>query len=208
MALPKRIFVTGSSTDIGKTVVCGVLVAGLQAHYWKPVQTGLIIGTDTNWIKRHTDIPLFRVHEETYRLQEPLSPHAAAALEDVDIDLNAFALPEVPAEESLIVEGAGGILVPLNRQHFMLDLIDALAIPVVLVVDSRLGTINHTLLSVIQLRRRGISIAGVVMNGPKNQGNRDAIEFYGDVEVLAEIEPMAELNPASLADCFTQCFSA
>ena len=208
MALPTRIFVTGTSTDIGKTVVSGILVAGLRAHYWKPVQTGLNAGTDTDWIRRHTAIPESRIHRETYSLQQPLSPHAAAVLEDVEIKLDAFAIPDVPVDEFLVVEGAGGIMVPLNRQHYMLDLIKSLDIPVLLVVDSQLGTINHTLLSLLQLRRCGIAIVGVVMNGPKNQGNRESLEFYGEVPILAEIEQLTDLNPASLEICFQQCFKS
>ena len=208
MALPTRIFVTGTSTDIGKTVVSGILVAGLRAHYWKPVQTGLNAGTDTDWIRRHTAIPESRIHRETYSLQQYLSPHAAAALEDVEIKLDAFAIPDVPVDEFLVVEGAGGIMVPLNRQHYMLDLIKSLDIPVLLVVDSQLGTINHTLLSLLQLRRCGIAIVGVVMNGPKNQGNRESLEFYGEVPILAEIEQLTDLNPASLEICFQQCFKS
>ena len=207
MALPTRIFVTGTSTDIGKTVVSGVLVAGLRAHYWKPVQTGLNEGTDTDWIRRHTAIPESRIHRETYSLQQPLSPHAAAVLEDVEIKLDAFAIPDVPVDDFLVVEGAGGIMVPLNRQHYMLDLIKSLDIPVLLVADSQLGTINHTLLSLLQLRRCGIAIVGVVMNGPKNQGNREALEFYGEAPILAEIEQLTDLNPASLEICFQQCFN-
>ena len=208
MALPTRIFVTGTSTDIGKTVVSGILVAGLRAHYWKPVQTGLNAGTDTDWIRRHTAIPESRIHRETYSLQQPLSPHAAAVLEDVEIKLDAFAIPDVPVDEFLVVEGAGGIMVPLNRQHYMLDLIKSLDIPVLLVVDSQLGTINHTLLSLLQLRRCEIAIVGVVMNGPKNQGNRESLEFYGEVPILAEIEQLTDLNPASLEICFQQCFKS
>ena len=208
MALPTRIFVTGTSTDIGKTVVSGILVAGLRAHYWKPVQTGLNAGTDTDWIRRHTAIPESRIHRETYSLQQYLSPHAAAALEDVEIKLDAFAIPDVPVDEFLVVEGAGGVMVPLNRQHYMLDLIKSLDIPVLLVVDSQLGTINHTLLSLLQLRRCGIAIVGVVMNGPKNQGNRESLEFYGEVPILAEIEQLTDLNPASLEICFQQCFKS
>ena len=105
------------------------------------------------------------------------------------------------------MEGAGGVLVPINEQHYMLDLISRLAIPVLLVSDSQLGTINHTLLSVRQLREYDIPIGGVVMNGPKNQGNKEAIEFYGNVEVLAEIQPVEEITPATLAQCFDDTFT-
>jgi len=206
MPLPSQLFVSGTDTDIGKTVVSGVLVAGLKARYWKPVQTGLRDGTDSDWIRARTGIPAHYVFPETYTLEEPLSPHAAAALEDVHIDLDDFSLPRVPPGEALIVEGAGGIMVPLNKDHYMLDLVKRLGLPVLLVATSGLGTINHTLLSLAQLRRSDIEIAGVVMNGPRNPGNREAIERYGAVDVVAEVEPLDELNSSSLAACFEQCF--
>lgn len=206
MTLPKRIFVTGTNTDIGKTVVCGVLVSGLRAHYWKPIQSGLIDGTDTDWIVEHTDIPQTQIHKETYLLQQPLSPHAAATIDNVEITLEAFSLPTIPDEDFLIIEGAGGVLVPINEKHFMLDLIETLGAPVLIVADSELGTINHSLLTIRQLRERNIEIAGVVMNGPQNQGNKEAIEFYGEVEVIAEIEPLEELSAAALAECFIKNF--
>jgi dethiobiotin synthase len=206
MTLPNRIFITGTNTDIGKTVVSAVLVAGLRAHYWKPIQSGLIDGTDTNWIQAHTDIPQSHIHKETYSLQQPLSPHAAAVIDNIEISLDAFSLPVLPEEDFLIIEGAGGVLVPINKKYFMLDLIEKLGAPVLIVADSELGTINHSLLTIRHLYDRNIEIAGVVMNGPQNQGNKEAIEFYGNVEVIAEIEPLKELNPETLADCFTRSF--
>lgn len=206
MTLPNRIFITGTNTDIGKTVVSAMLVAGLRAHYWKPIQSGLIDGTDTNWIQAHTDIPQSHIHKETYSLQQPLSPHAAAVIDNIEISLDAFSLPVLPEEDFLIIEGAGGVLVPINKKYFMLDLIEKLGAPVLIVADSELGTINHSLLTIRQLYDRNIEIAGVVMNGPQNQGNKEAIEFYGNVEVIAEIGPLKELNPEALADCFTRNF--
>jgi dethiobiotin synthetase len=206
MALPKRIFVTGTSTDIGKTVVSAILVAGLRAHYWKPVQTGRSLGTDTVWVAEHTGLPALHFHKETYSLEAPLSPHAAAAMEQVTIALDAFALPAVPSDASLIVEGAGGLMVPLNDSAYMVDLIKRLDLPVILVASSELGTINHTLLSLLELRRQAVPVVGVVMNGPRNAGNRDAIERYGEVPVLAEIEPLTSLDGAALAHCFRRCF--
>lgn len=206
MTLQNSLFVTGTNTDIGKTVVSAVLVAGLRANYWKPIQSGLIDGTDTDWIQKHTDIPQSHIHKETYALQQPLSPHAAAVFDNIEISLDAFSLPVIPEEDFLIIEGAGGVLVPINEKYFMLDLIEKLGSPVLIVADSELGTINHSLLTIRQLRDRKIKIAGVVMNGPQNQGNKEAIEFYGNVEVIAEIEPMEELNPEGLADCFTRNF--
>lgn len=207
MTLPPQLFVTGTNTDIGKTLVSGVLVAGRQAHYWKPVQTGLTEGaTDTDWIRAHTGIAEQQIHAETYRFGEPLSPHAAARLDGAAIDLAAFQLPSLPEATPLVVEGAGGVLVPLNDHHFMLDLMKQLALPVLIVADSRLGTINHTLLSIMALREAQVEIAGVVMNGPENPGNRAAIEGYGQVPVVAEITPLEAISLVSLADCYRSSF--
>jgi len=206
-ALPPRLFVTGTDTDIGKTVVSAVLLAGTEGYYWKPVQTGIIESSDTDWIREQTGLPESHFFPETYRFQQPLSPHAAAALEDAHISLDRFAMPVTPDTEVLIVEGAGGVLVPLNETHFMLDLMMKLAVPVLVVADSGLGTINHTLLSLESLRRADLDILGVVMNGPKNSGNRQAIETYGRVPVLAEITPLDEITPRTLKGCFRRCFT-
>lgn len=204
---PRKIFITGTGTDIGKTVVSAVLMMGFQGKYWKPVQSGIIETVDTDWIQEKTGFSPSHFFPETYRLTRPLSPHAAAALDGVKIRIDAFVLPEVGEWETLIVEGAGGIMVPLNENEFMLDLMKKLDIPILLVTLSGLGTINHTLLSLDQLRRHKLNILGVVMNGPKNQGNREAIEKYGNIPVLCEIEPLSEINPQTLLDCFNRCFA-
>lgn len=206
--MPPQLFVTGTNTDIGKTVVSAILVAGSQGRYWKPVQSGIIETSDTRWIREKTGLPESHFYPETYRLKQPLSPHAAAALDGVQISLDRFEMPTLPETETLIVEGAGGIMVPLNDEHFMLDLMKKLDIPILLVADSELGTINHTLLSLAHLRRNNLAVLGVVMNGPKNPGNREAIERYGDINVLAEIEPLPEITPRSLKDCFRRCFGS
>lgn len=207
MSLPRQLFITGTGTDIGKTVVSGVLVTGQSADYWKPIQTGYRLGTDSEWIRQHTGVADAKIHQEAYSFSEPLSPHEAAALENATIDLDQIVLPTVTQDTPLIVEGAGGVLVPLNRDTLMLDLILQLKLPVLVVADSQLGTINHTLLTVNQLKQSGVAVAGVVMNGPKNPANRDAIETYGGVRVIAEIEPLEQINPDTLAACFRENFS-
>jgi dethiobiotin synthase len=181
-------------------------MAGLPAVYWKPVQSGLEQGTDTEWVRRTTGLAEDRFVPETYRLKAPLSPHAAAALEGVWINLEGFHMPATDPSMHLIVEGAGGIMVPLNQEHTMLDLMVRLGLPVLLVARSILGTINHTLLSVEQLRRHGVEILGVVMNGPKNIGNREAIEHYGKVPVVAEIEPLQDLEKQCLSGVCARFF--
>ncbi|RLA03488.1 MAG: dethiobiotin synthase, partial [Gammaproteobacteria bacterium] len=121
--LPKQIFVTGTGTDVGKTVISAILVAGLNAKYWKPVQCGLDNPTDSQWIQQKTAVPESFIFKEAYALQQPLSPHAAAELEDTEILMSNFTLPDVHHDEHLIVEGAGGIMVPLNKDKLVLDLI-------------------------------------------------------------------------------------
>ncbi|MDY6881882.1 MAG: dethiobiotin synthase [Desulfatiglans sp.] len=205
--LPKEIFVTGSDTDVGKTVVSGILLAGLGAEYWKPVQSGTEEMTDTEWLKEKTGLPRQYFHQETYRLKRALSPHASAAQEGIRLDIKAFHLPERDRSRHLVVEGAGGLMVPLNEECFILDLIKSLNIPVLLVTSSRLGTINHTLLSLEQMRRHHLDLLGVVINGPKNPSNRDAITHYGKIEILAEIEPLTEITPQTLKRAFERYFT-
>lgn len=203
---PPTLFVTGTDTDVGKTVVSAVLAAGLQAEYWKPVQSGSAAGTDTGWVKAHTGLPDDFFHPETYSLPLFLSPHAAAARAGEHIDLAAIALPERRRAAHMIVEGAGGIMVPLNARETMADLMVQLGVPVLLVARSTLGTINHTLLSLGKLRHLGLPVFGVVMNGPRNEDNRRAIETFGQVRVCAEIEPMGRITPQRLRETFLRSF--
>lgn len=189
-------FVTGTDTDVGKTVVSAWLAARLGASYWKPVQAGTEGETDTQTVKRLAELPEARIFSETYVLPEPLSPHEAARRAGVSIRLDDFKPPET--DEPLIVEGAGGLLVPLNDTEFVIDLAADLHLPIVLVARSGLGTINHTLLSLEALRRRGLVIAGVVMVGPESVHNRAAIERYGKTQVLAEIPWFDTLDSKAL----------
>lgn len=204
--LPSKLFVTGTGTDIGKTLVSAVLMAGTRGCYWKPIQSGIEETTDTQWIKAVTGLPENHFWPECYRLHQPLSPHAAAALDGVHIDLAAIRLPVSKLSQHLIVEGAGGLMVPLNEHHFMLDVIIQCQLPVLLVAASGLGTINHTLLSLEMLRRHHIEIAGVVLNGPLNPSNRHAIEYYGQTSVVAQIEPLPLVNASVLQRLFIDHF--
>lgn len=198
---PSAFFVTGSDTGIGKTVVSALLTLGLNGSYWKPIQSGLEEETDTQFVKRVTGLPETHFIEERYRLSEPLSPQASSAIDGVEIHMNDFRLPRYITGH-LIVEGAGGLLVPINNEEMIIDLIRHLKLPVLLVVRSELGTLNHTFLSLEALRSRKIPVFGVVMNGPKNPGNREAIENYGDVEVIAELEQLEEVNSVRLQNTF------
>jgi dethiobiotin synthetase len=206
--LPPSLFITGTGTDVGKSVVAAILMAGARGCYWKPVQSGLAPSSDSEWVQRATGLPAAHFLPETYRLRNPLSPHAAAALDGVRIDLSAFKVPALPAPGHLIVEGAGGVLVPLNARHFMLDLIEQLNLPVIVVASSLLGTINHTLLTLQVLGGRRVSVAGVVLNGPADESNRQAIEHFGEVPVVAQIEPLPAITPEVLRKTFHRHFTA
>jgi dethiobiotin synthase len=205
---PKRLFVAGTDTEVGKTLVAAMLVAGLNGYYWKPIQSGTDEGTDTRWIREKTGLPGDQFFPEAYRLRGFMSPHAAAALENVRIDLESIRMPNPGPSKHLVMEGAGGLMVPLGDQWLMIDLIKHLAAPVLLVARSGLGTINHTLLSLEKLKTSGIEVVGVVMNGPTDESNRRAIEHFGKVRVLAEVEPMAEINAETLKDLFEKYFAA
>ncbi|MFM7428023.1 MAG: dethiobiotin synthase [Elainella sp.] len=198
---PDHFFVTGTDTNVGKTVTSAMLTLGLNAAYWKPVQSGLEPITDTDYVRQVTQLDESHFLPERVRLTEPLSPHASAAIDGIEISLADFQLP-TSTQSHLVVEGAGGLLVPLNDRDFVIDLIKRLDLPVCLVARSSLGTINHTLLSIAALRRAEIPILGVILNGDKNPGNRAAIAHYGQVPILGELEPLAQVNPATLKQAF------
>lgn len=203
---PDRFFITGTDTGVGKTVVSAILMAGLRASYWKPIQSGLEGVTDTEWVRQATGFPKNCFYPETYRLSQPVSPHAAAAMDGVSIRLEDFHLPPVVPNSYLITEGAGGVMVPINGHQMMTDLIKWLDLPVMVVARSTLGTINHTLLSLEKLCSEGIDVLGVVMNGPRNPINRNAIESFGRARVLAEIEAINQWDARTLEAAFWRCF--
>jgi dethiobiotin synthetase len=194
---PRGLFLTGTDTDIGKTVVAAWLMSGLGMDYWKPVQSGLEGETDTEAVRRLTGLPDERFHSSAFETRTPASPHLSARLDGVEIRMNSFLLPDSP--RPVLVEGAGGLLVPLNDDALMIDLIVQLGLPVVLVARSGLGTINHTLLSVEALRSRNLPLVGVVMNGLPNEPNREAVETYGRVPVIGQLPHMDDLSADSLA---------
>ena len=206
LLFPQSVFVTGTDTGIGKTLTAAVLTAGLSAEYWKPIQCGFDGGTDRSWVFQKTALPENHFHPETYLLKHPLSPHAAARLEGVRIDLDRINAPHPSGGRRLIVEGAGGLLVPLNERHTMIDLIKKLGFPVILTARSGLGTINHTLLSLRELERNRIEVLGVVLNGLSNPPNREAIEQFGRVRVLAEIGPLSKIDFPTLNKIFNEQF--
>ena len=193
------VFVTGTDTGVGKTLVSACLVKAWQASYWKPVQTGLADEAgDTATVAHLADVPPDRLSPPRHAFRAPLSPAAAAALEGAAIDLADFRLPESPGRP-MVVEGAGGILVPLADRVLIIDLIARLGLPVLVVARSGLGTINHTLLTLEALRARGLPPVGVVLCGSANPGNRAAIEHFGAVPVVAELTLLPRVDAAAVA---------
>ena len=156
-----KLFITGIGTEIGKTVCSAVLVQHFKADYWKPVQSGDLHHTDSHKITAWTDYTI--CYPETYRLQLAASPHQSAREENIQIDLDNFQLPET--DRPLIVEGAGGLMVPLSDNRFIIDLIDLLNLPAALVIRNYLGCINHSLLSIMALQQRNIKLKYLILNG-------------------------------------------
>jgi malonyl-CoA O-methyltransferase len=197
MPVPAGIFVTGTDTGIGKTIVSACLVHRWSADYWKPVQTGLAEDEADSVTVARLAGAAARIHPPRHEFRAPLSPEAAALLEGRSVALDDFALPASP--RPIVVEGAGGVLVPLGGGALMADLMRRLHLPVLLVARSTLGTINHSLLSIEALRARSIAIFGVVLVGPDPAENADAITRHGHVRVLASLPRLAEITPASIS---------
>ncbi len=193
---PMRLIVCGTDTDVGKTVVSALVVQGLGARYWKPVQSGLEDGGDSGRLQQLLQLPTERLLPEAYRFEAPVSPHWAAERQGLTIDPSRLALPA--GSEPLVVETAGGLLVPLRRDWFQIEQIAVWGLPVLLVARSGLGTLNHTLLSLEALRRRSIPVLGLVLNGPPHPDNPRTLESLGGVPVLAELPPLDPLTAAAL----------
>ena len=190
----RRIFVTGTGTDVGKTLAAAILTQALQAAYWKPVQAGNLADTDRMLVESLIQPPAFTMPEQ-YKLSVPASPHDAARQDGLSIDLDALQPPEEPSNH-LVIEGAGGLMVPLNRESLVIDLIPQLASEVILVSANYLGSINHTLLSVEALKSRNISVTGIIFNGKRYPAGEDWITRQTGVPCLGRLEPDETINPA------------
>ena len=193
MNLPKKLIVAGIGTEIGKTVVSAILVEALQADYWKPIQSGALDDSDTDAVRRLVSNPVSHFHPEAYRLTQPLSPHAAAEIDGLVIDLKHIPIPETT--NALVVELAGGLMVPLNNHDLNIDLVQQLDLPVVLVSRNYLGSINHTLLSVEACRNRRIQLVGIIFNGPTVPATETFILNYTKLLCLGRIAQEPEMTP-------------
>ncbi|MCP8889411.1 dethiobiotin synthase [Sphingomonas faeni] len=197
------IIVTGTDTDIGKTVFAAGLTAALGARYWKPVQAGLADGSDAASVVT-LGVPADRVVPEAYRLTTPCSPHLAAEIDRVTIDPDRLILPEV--DGPLVVEGAGGVMVPVTRDLIFANLFARWGKPVVLVARTGLGTINHSLLSIEALRSRNVPILGIAFVGDAVEGSEATIASLGDVRRLGRLPRLDPLNASTLAQAFAANF--
>lgn len=202
--MSRTIVVTGTDTDIGKTVFAAALTGALGASYWKPVQSGAANDSDSDSVATLTGLPRERILPEAYRLNEPLSPHRAAELDGVGIDPARLALPDVSGP--LVVEGAGGVLVPVTRNLLFADLFVRWACPVVLVARTCLGTINHSLLSIEALRARGVPVMGIAFVGDANEDNEATIVAIGKVRRLGRLPRLTPLSAETLANAFAANF--
>lgn len=198
-----RFVITGTDTDIGKTVFAAGVAQALGAYYWKPVQAGIDDGTDSEKVQS-LGVPAGHILSEAYCLNTPCSPHQSAAIDGITIDPARLAPPAEPG--NLVIEGAGGVLVPVTPNLLFADLFAEWQLPVILVASTGLGTINHSLLSVEALRYRGVPIHGIAFTGEENVETQTTITRLGDVDELGRLPRLASLDAQNLRKAFSENF--
>ena len=197
-----RFVVTGTDTDIGKTVFAAGLAGALGAYYWKPIQAGVDPEGDKETVARLGNIPQTQILPEAYRLTTPASPHLAARIDGVEVRLDKLSLPQV--DGPLVVEGAGGVLVPVSETLLMADLFAHWQLPVILCARTGLGTINHSLLSIEALRSRGVPLAGIAFIGDPHEENERIIPQLAKVPSLGRLPRLDPLDATSLKAAFAE----
>jgi dethiobiotin synthetase len=194
----KPLFVTGIGTDIGKTLTSAILVEKLKCDYWKPVQSGELDNSDTMKVQRLISNTTSVFHPEAYLLTQPYSPHKSAALDGIEIDEKIIIAPKT--ENLLLIEGAGGLMVPLNNHALVIDLIKQLNAEVILVSQNYLGSINHTLLSIEALKQRDIPVKGILFNGEENASTEDYIMAYAQIKHLGRVPKLTSINKETIIE--------
>ncbi|MEK6615554.1 MAG: dethiobiotin synthase [Bacteroidota bacterium] len=189
----RKIFVTGIGTDVGKTVVSSILAEALRADYWKPMQAGTYYATDSENVKKWISNAQTIIHPESYKLREHKSPHEAAEAEGIKIDFEKIVLPH-SSNQTMIIEGAGGAMVPINETYFIIDLIKKFDAETIVVIQNYLGSINHSLLTIDALKQRGIKIIGLVFNGSPHAPSKEIILNYSKLPFIAWITKEPEIN--------------
>jgi dethiobiotin synthetase len=197
--------VTGTDTDIGKTVLAAGLAGALGAYYWKPVQAGVDPHGDRERVAALSGLPASRILPEAYRLTTPASPHLAARNDGVEISLDRLALPQV--DGPLVVEGAGGLMVPVSESLLMIDLFAHWRAPVILCARTGLGTINHSLLSIEALRARNVPIAGIAFIGEPHTENERIIPLLGKVRCIGRLPHLDPLDAQTLRQAFASAIT-
>jgi dethiobiotin synthetase len=188
----KNYFITGIGTDVGKTVVAAILTEALEADYWKPIQAGDLENSDTIKVQGLISNSKTVFHKEAYRLTQPMSPHAAAKIDNIVIDFDKIVTPQT--SNNLIIEGAGGLMVPLNDNQLIIDLIKKLDVETILVSQNYLGSINHTILSLESLKVKKLKVAGIIFNGDENKETEEYILNYTGVKLLGRINNHPTIN--------------
>ncbi|MGE3148241.1 MAG: dethiobiotin synthase [Pseudorhodoplanes sp.] len=199
-----RFVVSGTDTDVGKTIFAAALTAALDGFYWKPVQAGLEGETDSDIVRRLGGVPPDRILPERYRLSLPASPHKAARADNILIDADALTPPATA--RPLVIEGAGGLLVPLTPYTLQIDLFARWSLPVILCARTSLGTINHTLLSVESLRHRNVPLHGIAFIGDENTDSESIIIAMSGARRLGRLPKLATLTPETLRAAFAAGF--
>jgi dethiobiotin synthetase len=198
MSEKKPIFITGIGTGIGKTIISAILTEKLNADYWKPIQSGDLNESDTLKVKSLVSNGKSVFHPETYRLTQPYSPHKSASIDGIVIDINAFRIPKT--DNILIIEGAGGLMVPLNDYDLMIDLIKKLQAEVVLVSQNYLGSINHTILSWKALQQENILTKGIIFNGETDKESERYILQYTGLKLLGKVPQLQKIDRKTILD--------
>jgi len=180
-----KIFITGIGTDVGKTIVSAIVVEALKADYWKPIQAGELEFSDSHKIRNLISNDRSRIFKNSYALKTPMSPHAAAKIDGITIELDKIIVPK--ASNNIVIEGAGGLLVPLNEKDTILDIIEN-DYKIIVVSRHYLGSINHTLLTIETLRSQGLEISGIIFSGNENETTENIIEKLSEVHVLGRID--------------------
>lgn len=191
-----KFVVCGTDTDIGKTLISSFLVRGLNSFYWKPIQSGIDNETDSEFVQRISEVSNEKILKEAYIFSNPVSPHWAAEIDKVEIKKSALNLPEI--DQNLVIETAGGLMVPITRDFLQIDQIKIWDLPVIIVCRSSLGTLNHTLLSIEALRKRKIKILGLIINGEKHFDNPKTLKSFSNLPVIAEFPLIEDLNGNTL----------
>lgn len=200
-----QVVVAGTDTDVGKTVFAAGLTAALDGCYWKPIQAGLAGETDSQAVQRLAKLDGSRILPETYRLNTPASPHRAAEIDGIEIDLKQLSPPAT--SRPLVIELAGGLAVPLTRRDLQIDVVARWKLPVILCASTRLGTINHSLLSIQALKQRAIPILGIAFIGDENADSQTTICSFGGIKSVGRLPRIDPLTPVALQSAFANAFS-